>query len=211
MHNFLKDQIERPGPDGKSLLNIIPWNGEYNHGMKKLGVKAAQLQPQLIDGPETKLLKEHFQPTVKTTKEWMNKIMEDDTKDFILPTHQPKEEDSKKEHAQWPTMFTMINQQLSIALGSNKGNVVTGVVYECIPSRLLKNRQVPWQEVTADEIHKHFNATTKEDLEDLLNVPNRPGRPTGPGGDCSPGRPGQLNSGRRLTASIIREDGRPRG
>ena len=43
------------------------------------------------------------------------------------------------------------------------------------------------------------------------NVPIRPGRPTGPGGDCSPGRPGQLNSGRRLTASIIREDGRPRG
>jgi len=51
-------------------------------------------------------------------------------------------------------------------------------------------------------IHHHWVAT---------NVPNRAGRPTEPGGDCSPGRPGQLNSGRRLTASIICEDGRPRG
>lgn len=165
MHDFLKDQIEKPDLDGQSLLNIILWNGEYNKGMKTLGVKAAELKPQLIDGREAELLKEYSQLIVKKMEEWMNKIMEDDTKDFILRTHQPNEEDSKWHMPSVPTMFTMINQQLNVALDSNKGNVVTGVVDECV--RLLKNRQVRWQEVMADEINKHVKATTKEDLEDL--------------------------------------------
>ncbi|RPA88975.1 exocyst complex component Sec6 [Choiromyces venosus 120613-1] len=165
LHDFLKEQIEKPDLDGQSLLNIILWNGEYNKSMKTLGVKAAELKPQLIDGREADLLKEYSQLIVKKMEEWMNKIMEDDTKDFILRTHQPNEEDSKWHMPSVPTMFIMINQQLNIALDSNKGNVVTGVVDECV--RLLKNRQVRWQEVIADDINKHVRATTKEDLDDL--------------------------------------------
>lgn len=165
MHDFLKEQIEKPDLDGQSLLNIILWNGEYAKGMKSLGVKAADLKPQLIDGREADLLKEYSQLIVKKMEEWLGKIMEDDTKEFILRTHQPNEEDSKWHMPSVPTMFTMINQQLNVALDSNKGNVVTGVVDECV--RLLKNRQTKWQEVIQEEVNKHIRATTKDDLDDL--------------------------------------------
>lgn len=165
MHDFLKEQIDKSDLDGQSLLSIIRWNSEYGKGMKTLGVKIVDLKPQVIDGREADLLKEYSQLIIKKMEEWMDNIIADDTKDFLQRTHQPNEEDGKWHMPSVPTMFTMINQQLNVALDSSKGNVVSGVVDECV--RLLKNRQTKWQQVISKEINKHVKAVTKEDVEDL--------------------------------------------
>ncbi|KAI5851593.1 exocyst complex component Sec6-domain-containing protein [Morchella snyderi] len=165
MHDFLKEQIDKPDLDGQSLLSIIRWNGEYNKGMKTLGIRSIDLKPHVIDGREADLLKEYTQLIVMKMEEWMNNIIEDDTKDFVQRTHQPNEEDGKWHMSSVPTMFTMINQQLNVALDSSKGNVVSGVVDECV--RLLKYRQTKWQQVIEQEVGKHIKASSREDLDDL--------------------------------------------
>lgn len=165
MHDFLKDHIDRPDLDGQSLLSIILWNGEYSQGMKKLGIKAAEMVPHVIDNKEADLLREYSQLIASKMEEWMNNIMDDDTREFVQRENQPTEQDGKWHMPSVPTMFTMINQQLNVALDSNKGNVVSSVIDECV--RLLKNRQSKWEQVIKDEISKHMRAVTKEELEDL--------------------------------------------
>lgn len=165
MHDFLKEFMDREDLDGQSLLSIILWNGEYSKGMKSLGVKASDMVPHVIDGKEAELLREYSQLIARKMEEWMNNIIEDDTKEFINRDHQPIEEEGKWHMPSVPTMFTMINQQLNVALDSNKGNVVTGVVDECC--RLLKNRQSKWEQVIKDEIGKHMRAVTTQEQEDL--------------------------------------------
>ncbi|KAL7275839.1 SNARE-binding exocyst subunit S6 [Rhizina undulata] len=163
MHDFLKEQIDKPELDGQSLLNIIRWNGEYTKGMKSLGVKTIDLKPQVIDGREADLLREYSQLIIKKMEEWMNKIIDDDTTEFVQRNHQPIEEDGKWHMPSVPTMFTMVNQQLNVALDSSKGNVVSAVVDECV--RLLKIRQAKWDQIIEVEVQKHVKAVTKEDLE----------------------------------------------
>jgi exocyst complex component 3 len=165
MHDFLKEHIDREDLDGQSLLSIILWNGQYTKGMKKLGVKAAELVPHVIDNKEAELLREYSQLIASKMEEWMNNIIEDDTREFVLRENQPNEESGKWHMPSVPTMFTMINQQLNVALDSNKGNVVASVIDECV--RLLKNRQLRWEQVIKDEIGKHMRAVTKEEQEDL--------------------------------------------
>ncbi|KAF8477534.1 exocyst complex component Sec6 [Kalaharituber pfeilii] len=154
MHDFLKSLVEKPDLDGGSLLKIILWNSEYTANMKALGLKAADLRPQLLDGKEDELVKEYLQLIVTSMEKWMEKIIADDTKDFINRP-QTLEYDENK-NAGMPgavIMFQMINQQIEVALDSNKGSVVVGVVEECV--RLLKNRQQTWQKVMKDEIDSY--------------------------------------------------------
>ncbi|KAA8897087.1 exocyst complex component Sec6-domain-containing protein [Sphaerosporella brunnea] len=165
MHDFLKEYLDKEDLDGQSLLSIILWNGQYSKGMKKLGIKAADMVPHVIDNREADLLREYSQLIASKMEEWMNNIIEDDTREFVLRENQPNEENGKWHMPSVPTMFTMINQQLNVALDSNKGNVVASVIEECV--RLLKNRQFKWEQVIEDEIGKHMRAVTKEEQEDL--------------------------------------------
>ena len=165
MHDFLKEYIDKPDLDGQSLLSIILWNGLYSKEMKRLGIKAADMVPHVIDGREADLLREYSQLIAGKMEEWLNNIIEEDTREFVNRDHQPNEEEGKWHMASVPTMFTMINQQLGVALDCNKGNVVLSVVNECV--RLLKNRQAKWEQVIKSEITKHMRAITKEEQEDL--------------------------------------------
>ncbi|KAI5806257.1 exocyst complex component Sec6-domain-containing protein [Geopyxis carbonaria] len=167
MHDFLKEFIDMPDLDGQSLLTIILWNGEYTKGMKALGIKAAEMQPHVIDGRESELLREYSGLIAKKMEEWMKTIIDQDSQDFVGREQQPGEDEGKWHMQSVPTMFTMINQQLNIALDSNKGNVVTGVVEEC--TRLLKQRQEAWDRLIKQEVNKHVNAVTREEQE---NVPD---------------------------------------
>jgi len=165
MHDFLKSHIDGEDLDGASLLSIILWNGQYNKGLKALGIKASDMIPHVIDNRESELLREYSQLITNKMEEWINNIIEDDTKAFVLREEQPIEEDGRWHMASVPTMFTMINQQLNVALDSNKGNVVTSVVDECV--RLLKHRQAKWDIVIKDEINKHMRAVTQQEQDDL--------------------------------------------
>ncbi|KAF8420095.1 exocyst complex component Sec6-domain-containing protein [Tirmania nivea] len=166
MHDFLKSLVEQPELDGGSLLKVILWNSEYTQQMKGLGVKAKDLKPQLLDGKEEELVKEYLSLIVNSMEKWINKITEDDTRDFINRP-QTLEYDENK-NAGMPgavTMFQMINQQIEVALDSNKGSVVVGVVDECV--RLLKDRQQKWQKVMEDEID-NYCANSEEAIEGIL-------------------------------------------
>lgn len=165
MHEFLLEKINRQDLDGQSLLSIILWSGEYSKQMKALGVNSAELVPHVVDGRDGELLQEYAQLITTKMDEWINSIIEEDTKEFVTREHQPNEEEGKWHMPSVPTLFTMVNQQLNIALDSNKGGVVTSVVNECV--RLLKNRQAKWEQVIKEEVKKHIRAVTKEEQEDL--------------------------------------------
>ncbi|KAI5791668.1 exocyst complex component Sec6-domain-containing protein [Peziza echinospora] len=154
MHDFLKSLVEKPDLDGGCLLKVILWNTEYTKNMKALGIKATDLTPRLLDGKEDELVKEYLHLIVNSMEKWMDKIIADDTKDFINRP-QTLEYDENK-NAGMPgaiVMFQMINQQIEVALDSNKGSVVAGVVDECV--RMLKNRQNVWQKVMKEEVEAY--------------------------------------------------------
>lgn len=163
MHDFLKTYIDNPDLDAASLLTIILWNSEYNKGLKSLGIKPTTLSPQVLDSREPELLREYSTLIAKKMEEWINRIIADDTNDFLLRTSEPLCEDGKWHLPSVPTMFTMINQQLNVALDSNKGNVVSSVTDECV--RLLKHRQQKWSTVLTAEIARHTSATTQQEQE----------------------------------------------
>ncbi|KAI5817489.1 exocyst complex component Sec6-domain-containing protein [Pyronema omphalodes] len=165
MHDFLKDQLANDDLNAQGLLTIILFNSTYNQKMKELGVKAADMVPHVIDGREQELLREYSGLIAKKMEEWMNNIIDADNAEFINREHQPTEEDGKWHMASVPTMFSMISQQLSVAMDSQKGAVVASVVDEMC--RLLKYRQSKWESVIKSEIAKHMKAVTKEEQEDL--------------------------------------------
>lgn len=165
LHDFLIEQINKEDLDGQSLLNIIRFVGEYPKHMKRLGVKASKLTPHIIDGKEADLLREYSQLIVKKMSEWMANIATDDTREFLQRTNQPNEEDGKWHMPSVPTMFTMINQQLNVALDSNKGSVVADVAEECV--RLLRQRQAKWEQVISDEVSSYNAAVTKEEIDSI--------------------------------------------
>lgn len=166
MHEFLKSLVGRPELDGGSLLKIILWNSEYTKNMKSLGVKTNDLKPQLLDGREDDLVKEYLQLIVTSMEKWMEKIIDDDTKDFVNRPQTLEYDENKI--AGMPgavIMFQMINQQIEVALDSNKGSVVVGVVEECV--RLLKNRQQRWQKVMEEEVESYC-ANAEDATEGIL-------------------------------------------
>lgn len=165
MHGFLKDVIDSEDLDGQGLLTIIQWTGDYTQGMKALGIKAADLKPHVVDNREADLLREYTQLIVKKMEEWTMNIIQEEHKEFVERTEEPGNESGKWHMHHVTPMFSMINQQISIALDSNKASVAAGVVDEVV--RVLKYRQSQWATVIKEEVAKHIQAVTREQQEEL--------------------------------------------
>lgn len=174
MYDFLKEIAATPELDGQSLLTIILWVSEYNKQMKALGIKASELQPRLFDGNEAGLVKEYLHLITSSMERWMQKIIDDDTAEFTSREKPTDMDETGKSSLQGPViMFQMINQQLEVALDSNKGSVVAGVVDETV--RLLIHRQQTWEKVISSEVDKYLvnpEAVPEGLLEYIIAVAN---------------------------------------
>lgn len=156
MHDFLKELIDGEDLDGEGLLTIIQWTAEYAKGMKSIGIKADTLKPHVVDNREAELLQEYTTLIVKKMEEWINNIIQVENREFVERPELQEGEGGKMHMNHVTDMFTMINQQLQIALDSGKASVVAGVVEETV--RVLKARQNQWESLVKAEVAKHTAA-----------------------------------------------------
>ncbi|TGZ81197.1 exocyst complex component Sec6 [Ascodesmis nigricans] len=165
MHSFLTELIDKDDLDGAGLLTIIQWVGQYGQSMKALGIKAADLKPHVIDNREADLLREYTLLIGKKMEEWTNNVIAQEHREFADRSEEPGNESGKWHMHNVTPLFAMVNQNLNIALDSNKGSVVAGVVDEVV--RILKDRQTQWATIIRSEVQKYTQAVTRDQQEEV--------------------------------------------
>ena len=172
MHDWLINFIDDPDLPPANMLSIVHWTEKYYSKMGKLGWKASDLQPQVLDDREGDLVREFRQLIVKSVDEWMDRMFEADQKSFLEKESGTLDND---EHGYFRTktladMWRMLREQVLVAGNSDRADVTEGVVDAMF--RALKLRQTTWEKLIDDEANKYKLPASESDglqvLQDWL-------------------------------------------
>ncbi|KUI73921.1 Exocyst complex component sec6 [Cytospora mali] len=164
MHDFLTGMVDDPESSSANTLEIINWPEKYYKKMKKLGFTQDQLTPHVIDNREAELVREFRSVIIKFLDEWMDRIYGQERRDFANRNVEGSNLDAD-EYGYFRTknlvdMWRMLREQLDGAAGSQRADVVEGVV-DAMFMR-LRQRQQAWQEMLADEAARYESGKEPE-------------------------------------------------
>lgn len=164
MHDFLTGMVDDPESSSANTLEIINWPEKYYKKMKKLGFTQDQLVPHVIDNREAELVREFRSVIIKFLDEWMDRIFLQEQKDFANRNVEGSNLDAD-EYGYFRTknlvdMWRMLKEQLDGAAGSQRADVVEGVV-DAMFMR-LRQRQQAWQEMLEDEASRYESGKEPE-------------------------------------------------
>jgi hypothetical protein len=164
MHDFLLGIVDDPESSSANTLEIINWPEKYYKKMKKLGFTQDQLTPHVIDNREAELVREFRSVIIKFLDEWMDRIFLQEKKDFANRNVEGSNLDAD-EYGYFRTknlvdMWRMLKEQLDGAAGSQRADVVEGVV-DAMFMR-LRQRQQAWQEMLEEEAARYESGKEPE-------------------------------------------------
>ncbi|ESZ92867.1 putative protein transport protein SEC6 [Sclerotinia borealis F-4128] len=163
MHDFLIGMIDDPDTSSANMLAILNWPEKYYTKMNKLGFKRDELQPEVLDGRETELVRDFRQLIIKFLDQWLDRIFKTEKKDFdernVDGSNLDQDEYGYFRTKNLVDMWRMLREQVDAAGNSQRMDVTEGVVDIMIVR--LKTRQQTWQEMLDTEAAKYFNATTE--------------------------------------------------
>ncbi|ROW00509.1 hypothetical protein VSDG_03290 [Cytospora chrysosperma] len=164
MHDFLLGIVDDPESSSANTLEIINWPEKYYKKMKKLGFTQDQLTPHVIDNREAELVREFRSVIIKFLDEWMDRIFLQEKKDFANRNVEGSNLDAD-EYGYFRTknlvdMWRMLKEQLDGAAGSQRADVVEGVV-DAMFMR-LRQRQQAWQEMLEEEASRYESGKEPE-------------------------------------------------
>jgi hypothetical protein len=164
MHDWLIEQIEDEGLRPPQMLAIIEWADKYYEKMEKLGVSADELTPHVIDNRAGDLVREYRQKIVRAVEEWMDRLANKDREQFLARDDSSLEPD---ENGVFRTKtlgdaWRILDQNLDVAIGSGRIDVVEGVVEAMF--RVLFSRQRMWQSLIEAELAKWASSSEQEGL-----------------------------------------------
>ncbi|ROV97089.1 hypothetical protein VMCG_07456 [Cytospora schulzeri] len=164
MHDFLTGMVDDPESSSANTLEIINWPEKYYKKMKKLGFTQDQLTPHVIDNREAELVREFRSVIIKFLDEWMDRIFLQEQKDFANRNVEGANLDAD-EYGYFRTrnlvdMWRMMREQLDGAAGSQRADVVEGVV-DAMFMR-LRQRQQAWQEMLEEEASRYESGKEPE-------------------------------------------------
>lgn len=163
MHDFLIGMIDDPDTSSANMLAILNWPEKYYTKMNKLGFKKDELQPEVLDGRETELVRDFRQLIIKFLDQWLERIFKTEKKDFdernVDGSNLDQDEYGYFRTKNLVDMWRMLREQVDAAGNSQRMDVTEGVVDIMIVR--LKTRQQTWQEMLDTEAAKYFNATTE--------------------------------------------------
>lgn len=153
MHDFLIGVVDDPESSSANTLEVINWPEKYYKRMKKLGFKEDQLVPHVIDNREADLVRDFRSVIIKFLDEWVDRIFKQEQKDFNNRNVEGANLDAD-EYGYFRTknlvdMWRMLREQLDGAAGSQRADVVEGVV-DAMFLR-LRQRQEAWQKMLETE------------------------------------------------------------
>ncbi|KAK7707056.1 SNARE-binding exocyst subunit S6 [Diaporthe eres] len=153
MHDFLIGVVDDPESSSANTLEVINWPEKYYKKMKKLGFTEDQLAPHVIDNREADLVRDFRSVIIKFLDEWVDRIFKQEQKDFNNRNVEGANLDAD-EYGYFRTknlvdMWRMLREQLDGAAGSQRADVVEGVV-DAMFLR-LRQRQEGWQKMLETE------------------------------------------------------------
>ncbi|CAG8472560.1 9914_t:CDS:2 [Diversispora eburnea] len=150
------DKMVKSDPDAGTILRLIRWVRQYYKRMnKEFRVSEDILEPPLIDGNEQGLINDYLDLIKGKLVEWMNNLMNDETKDFVERS-KPPELDTNQLYGLSGSviMFQMVNQQIDVAAESGQGKILADVVKVC--AEVMKKSQQTWMTLLKSELKKQI-------------------------------------------------------
>ena len=161
MHDWLVAHLDDSDLHPPQMLSILDWSRQYYSKMAKLEWKQNDLQPHVIDDRESELIREYRQLIVKSVDEWMDRMFLADKaafnerKEDALDTN----ENGYLRTKTLSDMWRMLREQVLVAGGSERQDVVEGVVDAMFTA--LKSRQSMWQKMVDEETAKYQVPSTE--------------------------------------------------
>ncbi|KFZ00849.1 hypothetical protein V501_10410 [Pseudogymnoascus sp. VKM F-4519 (FW-2642)] len=160
MHDFLIGMVDDPETSSSHMLAILNWPEKYYAKMQKLGFRADELSPHVIDSRETELVKDFRQLIIRFLDEWISRIAQSEKRDFADRSTDGANLDTD-EFGYFRTrnlvdLWRMLREQTDAAGNSERTDVVEGVIDTMF--QRLKTRQVAWQKMLDDEADKYTGA-----------------------------------------------------
>ncbi|KAF2093200.1 exocyst complex component Sec6 [Rhizodiscina lignyota] len=155
MHDWLVARLDDPETIPTQMLAILNWVDKYYAKMTKLGVPEDQLNPPLIDGRSADIVREYRQLIIRAVDEWMDRMSATDRQAFSTRAENALDSD---ENGAFRTktlgdMWRMLREQLTVAGGSERHDVVEGVADAMF--RALAARQHMWRDLTNAELQRY--------------------------------------------------------
>ncbi|KXT11528.1 hypothetical protein AC579_6584 [Pseudocercospora musae] len=170
MHDFLIEKLDDKDITPLHMLAILNWVEKYHGKMSKLGVKQERLQPHVLDERESEIVRDYRNLITRAVEEWMDRMAAMDRKQFLSRSEGSLDQDSNNQlHTKTlGDMWRMLSEQLSVAEGSQRPDVVEGVVDAMM--RALKGRQQMWERLIDDEYRKLENTADPATLEGISSM-----------------------------------------
>ncbi|CAG8551125.1 12287_t:CDS:1 [Ambispora leptoticha] len=156
VYNIL-DKITKSDPDAGTILRIIRWVREYYKTMKKdIRITEELLEPPLLNGEEQGLIDDYLKLIRRKLEEWMNNLMDGETKDFTERSKPPEMDGDKLYGLSGAViMFQMVNQQIDVAAESGQAKILADVVKEC--SEVMIATQQQWMQLLKAEFKRQID------------------------------------------------------
>jgi len=158
MHDFLIGMVDDPNTSSSHMLAILNWPEKYYAKMAKLGFRADQLTPHVLDSREAELVKDFRQLIIKFLDEWIDRIVSTEKRDFLDRNVDGSNLDTD-EFGYFRTrnlvdLWRMLREQTDAAGNSQRTDVVEGVIDAMILR--LKTRQSAIQQMLDAEAEKYM-------------------------------------------------------
>ncbi|EKD04400.1 vesicle fusion-related protein [Trichosporon asahii var. asahii CBS 8904] len=143
-------KVVSSAPEAQVLLELYAWTKEYTRSMKELEVPSEWLQPPLLDGKAGDLLEDYVRLIITKLEEWTVNLQKQETAKFRTRTEEPSRgTDGLFGMDGVVDFFSIVNQQIDLALDSNQGAVLARVVTEV--SKVQRRVQSEWVKLMSDE------------------------------------------------------------
>ncbi|KAI9352595.1 exocyst complex component Sec6-domain-containing protein [Obelidium mucronatum] len=156
-HRSIYDMVENiiAGPmEAGSILILLKLVRDYYYNMNgRLGVGEELLEPRLLDDREDELILHYIQLVRERLGEWLNNLLNSETRDFLDRSGPPEVDGSGKYILSGSVIvFQMFNQQIDVVSSSSRGALTFDVMSEC--STALEEFQRAWTRIVEFEYDK---------------------------------------------------------
>lgn len=163
MHDWLIERINDKDLPLSHMLPIVQYEERYYKTMLKLGVTDDELQPHLLDNRGPEIVREYRQHIIKFIDEWMERMSKTDAETFYSRADNATTIDASG-YIRTKTlgdMWLMLREQMNVASGSEREDVVEGVVEAMF--RALSVRQRTWESLIDSEFSKYTKSSSATD------------------------------------------------
>lgn len=154
-------KVVASAPEAQVLLELFAWTKEYTRSMKELEVPSEWLQPPLLDGKAGDLLEDYVRLIITKLEEWTVNLQKQETAKFRTRTEEPSRgTDGLFGMDGVVDFFSIVNQQVDLALDSNQGAVLARVVTEV--SKVQRRVKSEWVKLMSDEAQAQADKRPEE-------------------------------------------------